>query len=62
MFGIGKPPSNVSGDKSSNFYFVQKPTNESGSERQFSEIESVPAGTSEDEFAPRVLPTLVSHI
>ncbi|GAX15840.1 hypothetical protein FisN_2Lh439 [Fistulifera solaris] len=56
MFGIGKSPSNASGDKSSNFYFVQKSATEGGNERQFSEIESVPAGTSEDEFAPRVLP------
>jgi hypothetical protein len=62
MFGIGKSPSNASGDKSSNFYFVQKSTTEGGNERQFSEIESVPAGTSEDEFAPRLLPPQVSFV
>jgi hypothetical protein len=53
-------PSNAPHDKSSNYYFLNKATS-NASEREgqvVTEMEGIPEGTTEDEFAPRQLPAV----
>ena len=49
------PPSNASGNGSSKYYFLNSTEGDPRSLDGGEEIETVPEGTTEEEFAPRVL-------
>lgn len=60
-------PSNASGNESSRYYFLNKPETTTSTTNNLvrdadgiAVVESVPEGTAEEEFAPRVLPPVVS--
>ena len=59
-------PSNASGNESSWYYFLNKPATPTSSNLLVRDndggvvVESAPPGTQEEEFAPRVLPPVVS--